>query len=89
MIGLGRSAAEAEAEDGASAASDEDNDSLLDFPVSVVALVTVGWLLICAAAFRSWEDDWDFATSLYFAFISFSTIGWAFLSSLPPTEGAL
>ncbi|KAH7729346.1 Protein TWK-8 a [Aphelenchoides avenae] len=43
-------------------------------PVLVAIGVTVSWIFICAALFKTWED-WTYAESCYFMFISLSTIG--------------
>lgn len=37
-------------------------------PVLVAISITVGWIFVCAALFRLWED-WTYAESLYFVFI--------------------
>lgn len=43
-------------------------------PVLTALLATVGWIFVCAGLFCFWED-WTYFTSIYFFFISLSTIG--------------
>ncbi|KAI6175765.1 hypothetical protein M3Y97_00725400 [Aphelenchoides bicaudatus] len=42
--------------------------------VKVALTITIGWIFLCAALFKIWED-WTYFESLYFVFISLSTIG--------------
>uniref|UniRef100_A0A0K0CU14 Ion_trans_2 domain-containing protein n=1 Tax=Angiostrongylus cantonensis TaxID=6313 RepID=A0A0K0CU14_ANGCA len=44
-------------------------------PVWLALLICLSWICICAALFLIWERRWTFFTSLYFFFISLSTIG--------------
>ncbi|KAK6042973.1 Ion channel [Cooperia oncophora] len=44
-------------------------------PVWLALLFCVSWICACAALFLIWEKRWTFFTSLYFFFISLSTIG--------------
>jgi hypothetical protein len=53
---------------------EEEDDSPPKIPVKVALTVTIGWIFACAAMFCIWED-WTYGTSLYFFFISLSTIG--------------
>ncbi|MFH4975314.1 hypothetical protein AB6A40_002023 [Gnathostoma spinigerum] len=53
----------------------DDNDSPPRMPVLVAIGVTVGWIFFCAGLFKIWENDWTYAESCYFMFISLSTIG--------------
>ncbi|VDP08906.1 unnamed protein product [Soboliphyme baturini] len=46
-----------------------------DVPLTAITVLFVFWLCFCSALFLLWETDWDFFTSFYFVFISFSTIG--------------
>ncbi|VDM68870.1 unnamed protein product [Strongylus vulgaris] len=51
-----------------------------DPPVFTAIFATIAWILLAAAVFCIWED-WTYFTSIYFFFISSSTIGEA-----TPTE---
>ncbi|KJH51885.1 Ion channel [Dictyocaulus viviparus] len=42
--------------------------------VKVALGITIGWIFFCSALFRSWEN-WTYAESCYFMYISLSTIG--------------
>ncbi|VDK47903.1 unnamed protein product, partial [Cylicostephanus goldi] len=42
--------------------------------ITLVISATVGWIMLAAAVFCIWED-WTYFTSIYFFFISSSTIG--------------
>ncbi|CAD6193493.1 unnamed protein product [Caenorhabditis auriculariae] len=42
--------------------------------VKVALGITIGWIFFCSALFKIWED-WTYGESLYFMFISLSTIG--------------
>ncbi|EYC42471.1 hypothetical protein Y032_0530g2999 [Ancylostoma ceylanicum] len=57
---------------------EEDEESLEepepDPPVFAALFATIGWILLAAAVFCIWED-WTYFTSIYFFFISSSTIG--------------
>ncbi|PIO55255.1 hypothetical protein TELCIR_23359, partial [Teladorsagia circumcincta] len=44
-------------------------------PIWLALLFCVSWICACAALFLIWEKRWTFFTSLYFFFISLSTIG--------------
>ncbi|CAJ0596778.1 unnamed protein product [Cylicocyclus nassatus] len=44
-------------------------------PIWLALLLCIGWVCGCAALFLIWEKRWTFFTSLYFFFISLSTIG--------------
>ncbi|KRY35048.1 Exocyst complex component 5 [Trichinella spiralis] len=48
---------------------------LAEVPLSVALLLQIIWLCTSAALFLLWEDEWDYFTSFYFFFISFTTIG--------------
>ncbi|KAI6192862.1 hypothetical protein M3Y99_01912700 [Aphelenchoides fujianensis] len=43
--------------------------------VAVALSITLTWIFACAALFCVWETEWTYFTSLYFMFISMSTIG--------------
>lgn len=45
-----------------------------DPPVLAALTLTIGWIMASAAIFCLWED-WTYFTSIYFFFISLSTIG--------------
>uniref|UniRef100_A0A5S6QLS7 Potassium channel domain-containing protein n=1 Tax=Trichuris muris TaxID=70415 RepID=A0A5S6QLS7_TRIMR len=47
----------------------------VDFPVALSLGVVIVYILVCSAIFMMWERRWDYFTSLYFFFISLSTIG--------------
>ncbi|KAI1715735.1 ion channel domain-containing protein [Ditylenchus destructor] len=49
-------------------------DGKRDAPVLTALFVTFGWMGLSAAVFCLWEE-WSYFTSLYFFFISMSTIG--------------
>ncbi|VDM53815.1 unnamed protein product [Angiostrongylus costaricensis] len=42
--------------------------------VKVALCITIGWIFFCSGLFRLWED-WTYAESCYFMYISLSTIG--------------
>uniref|UniRef100_A0A0N5A195 Potassium channel subfamily K member 18 n=1 Tax=Parastrongyloides trichosuri TaxID=131310 RepID=A0A0N5A195_PARTI len=44
-------------------------------PIWLALLLCVGWICCCAGLFCIWETRWSYYTSLYFFFISLSTIG--------------
>ncbi|VIO90336.1 Uncharacterized protein BM_BM8470 [Brugia malayi] len=44
-------------------------------PVWLALLICIAWICICAGLFCLWETRWSYFTSLYFFFISLSTIG--------------
>lgn len=46
-----------------------------NLPVLVALMVTVGWIFLCAALFCTWERKWSYFESIYFFFISLTTIG--------------
>lgn len=52
---------------------DEDEDDF-DIPVSFALTLLIGYMMLGAVAFTIWEE-WRFFESLYFVFISMSTIG--------------
>ncbi|VDO92748.1 unnamed protein product, partial [Heligmosomoides polygyrus] len=43
-------------------------------PIQVALGITIGWIFFCSGLFRLWED-WTYAESCYFMYISLSTIG--------------
>ncbi|GMR33491.1 hypothetical protein PMAYCL1PPCAC_03686, partial [Pristionchus mayeri] len=65
---------EAANSDAASDQQKDDND-LASFPVSIIGLITIIWVIFSSVIFCVIESDWDYGTSLYFALISFTTIG--------------
>ncbi|VDM99333.1 unnamed protein product [Thelazia callipaeda] len=44
-------------------------------PIWLALFICIGWICICAGLFCLWETHWSYFTSLYFFFISLSTIG--------------
>ncbi|KHN88398.1 TWiK family of potassium channels protein 18 [Toxocara canis] len=55
-----------------------DEDELLEsrtIPVWLALFLCVAWICLCAGLFCLWETRWSYFTSLYFFFISLSTIG--------------
>ncbi|CAG9538731.1 unnamed protein product [Cercopithifilaria johnstoni] len=44
-------------------------------PVWLALFICISWICICAGLFCLWETRWSYFTSLYFFFISLSTIG--------------
>lgn len=46
-----------------------------DLPVALAVFLLIFWIGGCAAIFLIWEHDWTYFTSLYFFFISLTTIG--------------
>lgn len=53
--------------------NDEEEEEK-EIPVLLALVVTVGWIFGCAALFCLWED-WTYFASIYFFFISLTTIG--------------
>lgn len=55
----------------------QDDADLLSFPLSALLVLTFFWFLFTALLFYAWENwhGWTYAQSLYFTFISFTTIG--------------
>uniref|UniRef100_A0A915JFZ6 Potassium channel domain-containing protein n=1 Tax=Romanomermis culicivorax TaxID=13658 RepID=A0A915JFZ6_ROMCU len=56
-------------------AADEQREYRHELPVWLALSVTVGWIFGCAALFCIWETRWDYFQSIYFFFISLTTIG--------------
>ncbi|GMT33577.1 hypothetical protein PFISCL1PPCAC_24874, partial [Pristionchus fissidentatus] len=55
---------------------EKDENDLSSFPLSIILLITIIWILLSSLVFRLIEDgNWDYGTALYFAIISFTTIG--------------
>uniref|UniRef100_F1KTM0 TWiK family of potassium channels protein 18 n=1 Tax=Ascaris suum TaxID=6253 RepID=F1KTM0_ASCSU len=55
-----------------------DDEDLLEsrtIPVWLALFMCVAWICMCAGLFCLWETRWSYFTSLYFFFISLSTIG--------------
>ncbi|VDM92359.1 unnamed protein product, partial [Litomosoides sigmodontis] len=55
--------------------ADDDQIESKTIPVWLALLICIGWICICAGLFCLWETRWSYFTSLYFFFISLSTIG--------------
>ena len=49
--------------------------SRLPFPWYFPLLLVLLWIAVCGGMFCIWERQWGFGTSVYFVFISLSTIG--------------
>ncbi|CAJ0942582.1 unnamed protein product, partial [Mesorhabditis belari] len=61
-----------------SAAEEGDLEELEEsrtIPIWLALLICVTWICACAGLFQIWERHWSYFTSLYFFFISLSTIG--------------
>uniref|UniRef100_A0A0R3RIA9 Ion_trans_2 domain-containing protein n=1 Tax=Elaeophora elaphi TaxID=1147741 RepID=A0A0R3RIA9_9BILA len=56
------------------ALEDEEVESRT-IPVWLALFICIGWICICAGLFCLWETRWSYFTSLYFFFISLTTIG--------------
>lgn len=54
---------------------EEEDEYEREIPVSLALVVTVGWIFGCAALFCVWETNWTYFESIYFFFISLTTIG--------------
>ncbi|CAB3406026.1 unnamed protein product [Caenorhabditis bovis] len=54
---------------------DKEERAMPRMSVKVALGITVGWIFFCSALFKLWEDEWTYAESCYFMFISLSTIG--------------
>lgn len=65
---------------GGAGGDNEFADEKRDAPVLMALLVTFGWMAFAAAVFCLWEEEWTYFTSLYFFFISMSTIGFGDVS---------
>jgi hypothetical protein len=46
-----------------------------NFPILLALTILVIWILLSSALFCLWEKDWGFMTSVYFFFVSISTVG--------------
>lgn len=44
----------------AAAATDDDSDDLLKFPLSFLILITILWILFCAWIFTFFENEWGY-----------------------------
>ncbi|CAI5448552.1 unnamed protein product [Caenorhabditis angaria] len=53
---------------------DEEERAMPRMSVKVALGITIGWIFFCSSLFKLWED-WTYAESCYFMFISLSTIG--------------
>uniref|UniRef100_A0AC34FMY1 Potassium channel domain-containing protein n=1 Tax=Panagrolaimus sp. ES5 TaxID=591445 RepID=A0AC34FMY1_9BILA len=45
------------------------------FPIPLALTLLVVWILLSSALFCVWETDWGYLTSVYFFFVSISTVG--------------
>uniref|UniRef100_A0A0N4ZYR4 Potassium channel subfamily K member 18 n=1 Tax=Parastrongyloides trichosuri TaxID=131310 RepID=A0A0N4ZYR4_PARTI len=46
-----------------------------DFPILLALLIMIIWIAFSAALFCIWETEWPYLTSVYFFFVSISTVG--------------
>nr|CAD2205463.1 unnamed protein product [Meloidogyne enterolobii] len=53
------------------------------FPIPWALTILIVWILFSAALFCIWESEWGYMTSVYFFFVSISTVG---LGDLVPTK---
>ena len=54
---------------------DEEEEEQISVPLTITMAVIAVYILIGAAMFTVWEDDWDILISSYFSFVTVSTIG--------------
>ncbi|EYC02942.1 hypothetical protein Y032_0097g3032 [Ancylostoma ceylanicum] len=45
------------------------------FPIPIALAMLFLWILLSAGLFCLWEDEWGYLTSVYFFFVSISTVG--------------
>jgi hypothetical protein len=45
------------------------------YPVTLAVTILILWILLSSALFCLWEKEWGFTTSVYFFFVSISTVG--------------
>ncbi|KAL4001995.1 Ion channel family protein [Acanthocheilonema viteae] len=57
------------------AVDDDEKVESRTIPVWLALFICIAWICICAGLFCLWETRWSYFTSLYFFFISLSTIG--------------
>jgi hypothetical protein len=46
-----------------------------NFPILLAVAILIIWILLSSSLFCLWETDWGFMTSVYFFFVSISTVG--------------
>ncbi|KAE9551541.1 hypothetical protein FO519_005255 [Halicephalobus sp. NKZ332] len=46
-----------------------------NFPIPLALFILVAWITLSAALFCVWETEWGYLTSVYFFFVSISTVG--------------
>ena len=51
------------------------DDSYDSIPLLLALSMCAGWILISAAVFMIWENEWSYFTAVYFVVISLLTIG--------------
>uniref|UniRef100_A0A0K0FQF8 TWiK family of potassium channels protein 12 (inferred by orthology to a C. elegans protein) n=1 Tax=Strongyloides venezuelensis TaxID=75913 RepID=A0A0K0FQF8_STRVS len=54
---------------------DEEVEEVEDFPIFLALLIMILWIALSAALFCIWETEWPYLTSVYFFFVSISTVG--------------
>ncbi|KAI1716065.1 ion channel domain-containing protein [Ditylenchus destructor] len=59
----------------------KEDDDVVPIPLALTILII--WILFSAAMFCLWEMDWGYLTSVYFFFVSISTVG---LGDVVPTN---
>ncbi|MCP9258579.1 TWiK family of potassium channels protein 18 [Dirofilaria immitis] len=57
------------------AIEDDEKMESRTIPVWLALFICISWICICSGLFCLWETRWSYFTSLYFFFISLSTIG--------------
>uniref|UniRef100_A0A336MPF6 CSON002140 protein n=1 Tax=Culicoides sonorensis TaxID=179676 RepID=A0A336MPF6_CULSO len=54
---------------------DIEIDEEFNLPITLALLILIGYMLIGATVYSTWETSWGFFNAFYFVFISMSTIG--------------
>uniref|UniRef100_A0AC34QR38 Potassium channel domain-containing protein n=1 Tax=Panagrolaimus sp. JU765 TaxID=591449 RepID=A0AC34QR38_9BILA len=50
-------------------------NGIANFPIPLAVFILAAWISLCAALFCIWETEWGYLTSVYFFFVSISTVG--------------
>uniref|UniRef100_A0A183BT58 Ion_trans_2 domain-containing protein n=1 Tax=Globodera pallida TaxID=36090 RepID=A0A183BT58_GLOPA len=64
-------------------AQEKGEEKPRQFPIPWALTILIVWTLLSAALFCVWETEWGYMTSIYFFFVSISTVG---LGDLVPTN---